>query len=52
MNFLVTIKEQAPFFTDYCDVEMFCEDMVVYDLVNQEYSTDGLNWYEIEIDHL
>jgi 5-formaminoimidazole-4-carboxamide-1-beta-D-ribofuranosyl 5'-monophosphate synthetase len=56
MRYLVTTNEAfEPFFTEWFDLENNFNaqlDMVVYDLVNRKYSTDGKTWHEILIDHL
>ena len=55
MQYLITGNSFAPFFTDYYTSEnCFNPDvgMIVYDLVNTVYTSDGVNWIEIEIDHL
>lgn len=55
-RYLVTSKFfKAPFFTDYFSVENFFNtdlDMVVYDLYGEKYMVDGINWIDIERDHL
>ena len=56
MRYLVTTKEAyAPFLTEWFDYENhFNPDlgMVVFDLLNCKYTTDGKNWVDINIDHL
>ena len=53
MKYLVTIKGSTPFLTKWFDIENnYMEGMIVYDLAKLEYTTDGENWNEIEIDHL
>lgn len=58
MKFLVTYKENGlncAFFTDYFDAENHFNshiDMIVYDLVSGEFTTDGKTWITIDIDHL
>lgn len=51
----ILLSGQAPFLTDYFSSENdFNEEfeMVVYDLYTNEYTKDGENWHDIEIDHL
>lgn len=56
MRYLVTTKEtNEPFLTDWFDAENnFNPDieMVVYDLVRFEFTTNGKTWHPITIDHL
>ena len=55
MKYLVTTNITDPFLTNYFDAENHFNseiEMVVYDLYLNKYTTDGKNWYEIEIDHL
>lgn len=54
MRYLVTTLRQTPFFTDYWDYPNFWNDgiIAIYDLDNKLYTTDGLKWQEIKIDHL
>jgi hypothetical protein len=42
-----------PFFTNYYSYENnYVDNMIVYDLFNSEYTIDGINWLEIDEDHL
>jgi hypothetical protein len=59
MRYLITtnilMSGTAPFLTNYFDAENNFNseiEMVVYNLYLNKYTTDGKNWYEIEIDHL
>jgi len=55
MRYLITTKDYSPFLTKWFDAENnFNADleMIVYDLVENKYTTDGKKWHEIEIDHL
>jgi hypothetical protein len=55
MRYLITTKNQPPFFSDWFDAEnLFNAEvgMVVYDLAKGVYTTDGEKWEEIEEDHL
>lgn len=56
MKYLVTTSgAYAPFLTDYFDaLNHFNADveMVVYDLVNLTYTTYGINWFDLNEDHL
>ena len=53
MTYLVTQPNYAPFLTNWFDSENhFTEDMVVYNLLNNSYTTNGIEWIELNIDHL
>jgi len=55
MRYLITMKEHEPVLTKWFDAENnfnLDADMVVYDLVEDLYTTNGVDWYEISIDHL
>ena len=55
MRYLITMSGQPPFLTNYVDAEKDFNseiEMVVYDLDLNKYTTNGKNWYNIEIDHL
>ena len=56
MRYLITTKEvKSPFLTQWFEPENhFNEDveMIVYDLVECKFTTDGKIWHDIEIDHL
>lgn len=42
-----------PFVTPYFDADnLYAEGMVVYDLHNLRYSSDGATWNPIQEDHL
>ena len=56
MQYLITTKEtDKPFLTNWFDAENHFNpnvQMVVYDLINLVFTTDGKTWKPIEIDHL
>jgi hypothetical protein len=56
MQYLITTKEtDKPFLTDWFDAENNFNpniEMIVYDLVNLVFTTDGKTWKPINIDHL
>lgn len=56
MRYLITTKETySPFLTKWFDPENHFNpeiDMTVYDLIEYKFTTDGINWHDIEIDHL
>jgi hypothetical protein len=55
MRYLITTTVQPPFFTQWFEPENNFNievGMVVYDLYKFKYTTDGINWNYIEIDHL
>jgi hypothetical protein len=56
MRYLITSNEaKSPFLTKWYDFENhFNEEigMIVYDLVELKFTTDGKTWFDIEIDHL
>ena len=56
MRYLVTTKEtQAPFMTEWFDAENHFNpdlDMVVFDLKENKYTTDGKVWRPIELEHI
>jgi len=56
MRYLITTKEvKSPFLTDWFDPENHFNpdvEMIVYDLYNYEFTTDGKIWHKIEVDHL
>lgn len=57
MRYLVTTKTDAPFLTEYFDAQNhFSNDpdvgMVVFDLQFFIYTSDGINWEEIDVDQL
>lgn len=56
MRYLITTQEfRMPFLTNKFQAENhfnFEIGMIVYDLVQCKFTTDGRTWYEIEIDHL
>lgn len=56
MRYLITTKKTySPFLTKWFEPENHFNsdlDMVVYDLVENKYTTDGKKWHDIEVDHL
>ena len=55
MRYLITTNNNTPFFTEWFDVENHFNkdvDMAVYDLSENRYTTDGVNWNRIMEDHL
>lgn len=56
MRYLITTKEiKSPFLTQWFESDNHFNnevEMIVYDLVECKFTTDGKNWHDIEIDHL
>ncbi len=53
MNYLVLPETLDPFYTNWFDAENnFVDGMVVFNLLNHTYTTDGINWYKVKQDHL
>lgn len=55
MRYLITTKNEMPFLTKWFQAENHFNSqlqMVVYDLVECKYTTDGKIWNDIEIDTL
>lgn len=53
MRYLVTMKAEPPFFTMWFEYENHYQDgMIVYDLFNSLYTTDGKTWEPVETDEL
>jgi hypothetical protein len=55
MQYLITTNIQQPFLTKWFDADNHFNpdvEMVVYDLINNVYTTDGHTWLNINIDHL
>jgi hypothetical protein len=55
MRYLITTKNEPPFLTRWFEYENHFNPelgMIIYDLSANTYTTDGINWLEIEIDHL
>jgi hypothetical protein len=41
------------FYTKYYDYENnYCEGMIVVDTFKYKYTKDGINWMDVELDHL
>ena len=56
MRYLITTNNvNSPFLTRWFEPENHFNseiEMIVYDLVEKKFTTDGKNWCDIEIDHL
>lgn len=55
MRYLITTKVEPPFLTKWFEPENHFNpdiEMIVCDLVECKYTTDGATWHNIEIDHL
>ena len=53
MRYLITETYELPFFTDHFDGKNhFVEGMVIYDLHLEKYTDNGVNWHNIDSDHL
>lgn len=53
MNYLVQPKDSHPFFTRWFDAENNYElGMIVYNLIDNTYTTDSITWKPIAEDHL
>ncbi len=55
MRYLITTRDFPPFYSAYFERENnFSADagMIVYDLHNDLYTTDGENWKQINLDRL
>lgn len=56
MRYLITTKEvKSPFLTKWFEPENHFNpdiEMIVYDLVECKFTTDGTTWHDIDIDHL
>lgn len=54
MRYLITFTDgTTPFLTKWFDRENhFTENMIVYDLEFNQYTTNGVDWLQIEEDHL
>jgi hypothetical protein len=55
MRYLITTTIASPYFTKWFDTENTFNaeiQMVVYDLLDEKYTTDGEKWHEIEVDNL
>ena len=53
MNYLVTTNDDTPFFTNSFEPENNFNvntGMVVFDLINEKYTTDGVQWQVISKD--
>jgi len=55
MNYLIVTSCYEPFYTNWFDAENNfnqAADMVVFNLLNHTYTTNGIDWHEIKQDHL
>ncbi len=55
MRYLITTKGYNPFYCNHYEFENDFNlqlEMIVYDLGKAKYTTDGINWIDIEFDHL
>lgn len=55
MRYLITTKNEPPFLTKWFEPDNHFNHelgMIAYDLSENTYTIDGINWLEIEIDHL
>jgi len=52
MRYLITTLTEMPFLTKWFDFENnYSPDMVVFDLQDRKFTTDGQTWNDIEIDN-
>jgi len=52
MRYLITTIEESPFMTElFMPENNFSQGMIVYDLYEDKYMTDGKTWRDIEYDH-
>lgn len=55
MRYLIVSDSYAPFYSTYFDAENHFnkdDNMVVFNLTNHLYTTDGKHWFDIPEDHL
>lgn len=55
MRYLVTSQFYTPFLTDWFDSENHFNpdaEMIVYDLVEKKYTHNGVDWFDLSVDHL
>ena len=53
MEYLLIYPNNKPFISVYYDYENhYVDGMLVFNLTNRTYSSDGINLKEIEADHL
>lgn len=55
MRYLITTKDAMPFLTKWFQAENHFNEgleMIVYDLFECKYTTDGKTWNDIEVDTL
>ncbi len=53
--YLITTSIKPPFLTNWFDSENHFNpqiNMIVYDLAKCMFTTDGVNWVQLDIDHL
>jgi hypothetical protein len=54
-KYLILTDQNKPFFTNYYEYENHYNNeitMIVFDLINNLFTADGINWEKIEEDHL
>jgi len=55
MRYLITTNTEKPFLTEWFDIENHFNvhvEMIVYDLEEKKYTSDGKEWDDIDFDHL
>ena len=53
MRYIIFFDGQPPFYTKYFDAEnTFQPGMTVVDLLSDLYTTDGVTWLKMQVDHL
>ncbi len=52
-RYLIIPVGSTPFFTHWCSEELFPIDGgTAFDLENEQMSIDGVNWFDVDKDHL
>lgn len=53
MRYLVVTENEEPFFSNWFQPENhFVKGMKVFDILLSKYTVNGIDWNEIQIDHL
>ena len=55
MNYLIVTNSYEPFYTNWFDAKNHYVpelEMVVFNLLNHTFTTNGTDWYPIKQDHL
>jgi hypothetical protein len=53
MRYLITSDTNPPFLTKWYEYENhYTEGMTIYDFGHNKYTTNGIDWHDIDIDHL